>query len=284
MTLVVGVDYGTEILVLADTRVSVSDRPDAPTPKDQLIKLVSVDFAQRSAILGFSGKIRVIKEIIESLQTRARYPGVFKRSGSLRDDFKGWMEDIVKRIRRNQKLEKLQFMLCDFNPSDEEHIYLYEIKENGEVLLDPPKTVSIIGKGGHPGRGKVAVIGSGSEFKQKIYEATLRPFGNPNSYNDYEAYSRFRTLMSEANIHSWFQDIPSTTVGGPFAIFRVRPNGLVGPNFAWPIGEDSPDTRVEQDGQKTVLYNPSIGKKYILFSISSYSDADFFGYEDACAK
>ena len=60
--------------------------------------------------------------------------------------------------------------------------------------------------------------------------------------------------------------------------------GIIGPNYMWPSEEDSPDVQFKQDGQKTVLYNPSTGKKYVLFSIFSYSDADFFGYEDACAK
>jgi len=278
MTAIIGADYGSEILVLADTRVSFGNKSGIP-PKDQLIKLVGVDFFQRKAVLGFSGNILFAKRVIESLRRNAKY---CRSSGDLKEDFRRWIEGAIKMKR---KRHHLQFMLCDFGLADRAHIYVYDVRESGEVHLQPQGTIDIIGPGGHPGRGKVAVIGSGSELKQKIYGTTLRPFGDPNRYDDYEAYSRVRMLMVEALIASEFQGINSQDVGGPFTIIRLRANALIGPTYTWPVGSgDTSDVQFTQEGKRTVLSKPSTGEKYVLYSIFDYTGADFSRDPDASAS
>jgi len=278
MTVIIGADYGSEILVLADTRVSFGKESGTP-PKDQLIKLIGVDFFGREAVLGFSGNIAYAKRIIESLCRRAKY---FRSSGNLKEDFRRWIEDT---IRMKRERHHIQFMLCDFDLADEAHIYVYDVKKSGEVRIQPQGTIEIIDPGGHPGRGKVTVIGSGGKLKQKIYETTLRPFGDPRKYDDYEAYSQVRMLMVEGIIASEFEDMGSQDVGGPFTIMRLRPNALIGPTYTWPIGSgDTSDVQFTEEGKRVILSKPSTGKKYVLYSVFDYTGADFSQNPDASAS
>ena len=276
MTLIVGADYGSEILMIADTRVSVDEKYGIP-PKDMLRKLVFIDFFQRRAVLGFSGNIYAIKKIIESVSRKAKY---FKSSGSLKEDIQRWIEEAIKMERQRHHL---QFMLCDFDATEKSHIYVYETKENGEVQLQLQGTINIVGPGGHPGRGKVAVIGSGSKLKRRIHETTLMSSGNPKKYKNFEAYSNVRALMATDIIAAEFEDIKSKDVGGPFVMARIRPNECIGPHYLWPDRVDSSDVQVTMDNEKTVLYKPSTNEKYILFSIHNYNDADFYQYDNASA-
>jgi len=277
MTVIISADYESEILVLADTRVSFGKKSGTP-PRDQLIKLIGVDFFGRQAILGFSGNILYAQSIIESLRRRAKY---FRSSGDLKEDFRRWIEDAIKMKR---KRHHIQLMLCDFDPAEEAHIYVYDIKKNGKVQLQPQGTIDMIVPGGHPGRGKVAVIGSGTELRDKIHGTTLRPFGDPRKYDDYEAYSRVRMLMIEGLISSEFMGIDSQEVGGPFTIMRLRPNALIGPTYTWPIGSgDTSDVEFSQEGKKIILRKPSTGEEYVLYSIFDYTGADFSQDADACA-
>jgi hypothetical protein len=277
MTVIIGADYESEILVLADTRVSPGKKNGTP-PKDQLIKLIGVDFFGRQAVLGFSGNIFYAKRIIESLRIRAKH---FRSSGDLKEDFRRWIEDAIK-MKRNRHY--VQLMLCDFGAADEAHIYVYDIKKDGKVQLQPQGTIEIVGSGGHPGRGKVAVIGSGSKLKDRIHEATLRPFGDPRRYENYEAYSRVRMLMVEGLVASEFTGMDSQQIGGPFTIIRLRPNALIGPTFTWPIGSDNAsDVEFKEEDKKVILRKLSTGEKYVLYSIFDYEEADFFQDPEACA-
>lgn len=266
MTLIVGVDYFygvREILVMADTRVSANDESGYP-PRDQLQKMIFVDYFGRMAILGFSGNLQAVKKIAESLQIYAK---CFRSFGSLKDDMKAWIEDIV---RSEHKQSSLQFMLCDFNPMDKTHIHTYNVLESGKVHLQSP--------------GMVGIIGSGRELRHRILKTTVRSFGNPKGYKDLEAYSKVRTLMAANVVATEFQLMHSRKVGGPFMIVRIRPDGLVGPHYMWPPFDDTSDVQQYMDGNKVILYKPSTGEKYTLFSIYEYSDADFYQHSDACAQ
>lgn len=277
MTLIVGANYGSEILMIADTRVSVDEKYGIP-PKDVLRKLVFIDFFQRRAVLGFSGNIHAIKKIIESISRKAKY---FRSSGNLKDDIKRWIEEAIKMERQRHHL---QFMLCGFDATEKPHIYVYEAKKDGEVQLQLQDTINIVGPGGHPGQGMVAVIGSGSKLKRRIHETTLMSFGDPKKYKDFEAYSNVRALMATDIIAAEFEDIKSKDVGGPFVMARIRPNECIGPRFLWPDRDDSSEVQGTMDDKKTVLYKPSTNEKYILFSIRNYNEADFYQYDNASAS
>lgn len=277
MTVVIGVDCGAEILMLADTRVSYGAGGNC-APKDQLVKLIGVTFADREAVLGFSGNILYIKSILESLRIRAKH---YRSSGSLREDFRKW---IVEIIRMKHPMHHVQLMLCDFDPADTARIHLYDVKASGDVQLKPQNTVDIVDRGGQRGRGIVAVIGSGSRLKPMIYEAALGSFGDPDKYDSFDAYSRVRMLMIEALAASEFEAAGSADVGGPFAIARLRPNGLIGPSFTWPYGGgDSSDVQFTVQGSKNVLWKPSTDERYTLYSIFDYGGADFANNPGASA-
>jgi hypothetical protein len=253
----------------------VSDAdPQGVPPKDQLRKLVTIAFSERTAVLGFSGNVLEVKRILEAIKRRAKY---YSSSGSLKDDLKKWMEEVIHNKPKRER-HHLQFMLCDFHLSDSSHIHVYELTTDGEVRFQPDEVFVV------PGLAQVAVIGKGSEFKDQIHEAALRSIGSPKSYTDYEAFSRLRAMWTELSIRLWFEDLASRTIGGPSTVFRIRPNEVVGPNYTMPTIDDSPDIQVTDNGKKTVLYSPATKKEYTLFSIFSYSDADFYAYEDACAE
>ena len=269
MTVIIGADYNSEILVVADTRVSFGKKHNIP-PKDQLVKLVSIQFFQRQAVLGFSGNIPFAKYVIELLGIHAQ---VSKSCGDLKEDLRGWIENAIRMKRPRYHLE---FMLCDFDPTEEAHIYVYDIREDGKVLLQPQGIVNVIDSGGRPGRGKVAIIGSGRELKERVYEATLNSVGNPEQYDSYEAYSNVRALMAVTVIDHEFRTINSQDVGGPFTVIRLRPKTLIGPHYLWPLDDKgTSDIRQTQDGKCTILSRPSTGETYTLYKIFDYTGADF---------
>jgi ATP-dependent protease HslVU (ClpYQ) peptidase subunit len=268
MTLIVGIDHGSEILVLADTRVSYGSRLHAPAPRDQLRKLVSIRLPQSQVILGFSGNIPEIQRVLRYVKRKAQYA---PSSGSLMGDLTTFMEEPVG------PRKQLSFMLCGFEPTGEPQIVVFGLTTTGEVVLRPDELFCTP-------QTRVAIIGSGAEFKEQIHRMILHPVGHPQQYQDFEAFSRVRSMMAETIISLWFQDRDAKHVGGPFAVYRLRRDGSLIRRYMLPLDEDSPDAEVTEDETKTVLYNPSTGKRYTLFSIFSYTDADFHAHEDACAS
>jgi hypothetical protein len=290
MTVVVGADYGSEILVLSDTRVSFGD-PDTPPPRNGLIKVVTIDFFGRKAVLGFSGCIPVVRAIINSLKTRAKD---FQSSGSLKADVQNWIKEAVNRdwirawIRDSAKQEKrdplLQFLLCDLDPSDETHVHLYGVGKTREVQYTPAETITTLVGGSHPARGTVAAIGYGREFTQVICDAALWPVGRPSNYRDHEAYLRVRAGMAEKILSSYFQSKDLKEVGGPFVITLVRPDGIVGPHPMWPPFAGASDVQTSRERSRLVLFRPSTGEKHVLYSVLDYTEADFSQHSDAAAS
>jgi len=208
MTLIVGVDYGPETLMLADTRVSFRDSPQSPPSRDRLRKVITIGFSHRSAVLGFSGDVCEIQRFLRYAKRKAQGS---RSSGRLIDDLKKWMEEPVR------PSSCLSFMLCDFDPSDSSHLHVYEITTKGEVQSRPGKVFDVPGA-------RIAVIGSGSRFKDHVRKAALTSIGSPKRYKDHEAYSRLRAMWIEMIIHTYVQDLDLRDIGGPFTIVRVRPD------------------------------------------------------------
>lgn len=268
MTLVVGVDYGSEIGVFADTRVSYGKGTHAPPAQDRLEKLIPINLPQGKAILGFSGNVLEIQRLLRWVKRRAPH---LPSSGSLMRDLKTLMEEPVR------PLKSLSFMLCGFEPTGQPQVLVFDLTTNGKITVRPKSVFSIPGY-------RIAVIGSGARFKEYIYRTLIKSVGDPKKYKDFEAFSRVRIMMAEAIISGWFQEQGAKDVGGPFMACRLRPGGFLDCRYMPPLGEDSPNMKVTGDDKKTVLYNPSTGKQYNLFSVLAYQDADFHPHEDACAE
>lgn len=289
MTVVIGADYGSEILVLSDTRVSFSD-DSTPLARDGLIKIVTIDYFGRKAVLGFSGPIKVLQAVIGSLKTRAKYSG---SPGSLKTDIQNWIEGAVNRdwirarIRDSAKQRKrdplLQFMLCDLDHSDEAHVHLYGVGKNRQVQYTPAKTITTLVGGSHLSRGTVAAIGYGKKFTQAIYDAALWSVGRPSDYRDYEAYLKVRAGMSAAIVSYYFQHKNVKEVGGPFTIALVLPNGVVGPYPIWPPFTSASDVETVREGCQIVMSRPSTGEKYVMYHILDCVEADFSQHPEAAA-
>jgi hypothetical protein len=268
MTLVVGVDFGTEICVLADTRVSYGQKPGAPPPQDRLKKLAFISLPHGTAILGFSGSIPEVQRIMRWVKRRAR---TLPSSGSLLNDLKVLMEEPVG------PREPLSFMLCGFEPTGQPRILVFDLLKNGKMRFHQERILDVPGCA-------IAIIGSGNRFREYIHKTILRPVGDPKKYKNFEAFSRVRIMMAESIISSWFQEQGAKDVGGPFMVCRLRPDSSLDERYMVPSGEDSAGVKVTNDAEKTVLHCPSTGKQYNLFSILAYQDADFHAHEDAHAR
>lgn len=261
MTLVVGVDFGDEMLVLADSRLSYAD--GSPPPMDCLKKLLVIGFTGRTeAVLGYSGNVLAIQSIVDNIRIRAK--AGFSKSGILKDDLKVLMEDA---IRMKRKRDKIQFMLCDFNPGDGVRLCVYTLHKDGRVELSP--------------KDRVAIIGSGAKLTDKILDSVRHSFRNhPEGYCTYESFSGVRKGMIEGPIAGYFRDIDSQEVGGPFMMLILRSDGVSAPVFTWPWGSDSLGVEITsiktyKGTYKTILYKPSTGERYTLFPLDSYGGADF---------
>ena len=283
MTLVVGVDYDDEILVFADTRVSFRGNPTVRPLVDRLIKLVTVRFGERTAVLGFSGNVDKAKAVVESLRRKAKY---YSSSGDLPLDFKVWMEEAV---RMRQDRHRLKFMLCDLDPDRDGRLHEYTINENGHVELTQPEPVEMLsidsdGKLRHGSRSVLSIIGSGKSQKKQIAEACLQSVRSSKGFKSYEAFSDVRAGMAEGIISTVFRDIGSSTVGGPFTIFRIRPNEIVGPQYTWPALDVPQKIQVREENLKTIIHNLGTNETYDLYTIFDYSSADYHGHHDASAS
>jgi hypothetical protein len=283
MTVVVGADYGSEILVLSDTRVSFDD-PDTPPARDGLIKVVTIRFFDRRAVLGFSGDIRVIQAIVGSLRRKAKYGRDFRCLRTIVKDcieatinidrIRAWIQESC---RKGRKGPLLQFMLCDLDPSEQTHIYLYEVQKSRSVECKKAETTNRLIGGGRLVRGTVAAIGFGSKFAEEIWEATLHPIGRPSNYADYDAYVKARAMLGWGILSSCFQSKDLKEVGGPFVVTVVRPDGIIGPHPMWPPIAGVSDMEIEtvEEHGRQILSRPSTGERHVLYSVLECARADF---------
>jgi hypothetical protein len=268
MTAVVGINFLSEVIVIADTRVSWPD--DLLPPEDILQKLYRIHSPQtptKAAILGFAGDISAIKIVAQHLG-KNKFQN-YKRPlvmVSLKNDLRRWIEEVTTTLEPRARAG-LRFMLCGIEPSRslsikkgntvirskqilETHIYVFQVSSNtGKVKVLKRNDLAVIGSGAQLRR----------ELKSKVLPAIRFGFNQPNLH-----WGRAHLVGEIAN--EVFQNAGIKGVGGPLQVGRVTSEGLF-LDYIWPRSVESKDVQVSQEGQKTILYNPSLGKRYTLYPI-----------------
>jgi hypothetical protein len=268
MTAVVGINFLSEVIVVADTRVSWPN--NTLPPEDVLQKLYRIRSPRtpaKAALLGFAGNISAIKIVAQHLGTNKFQS--YKRPlvmVSLKDDLRGWIEEATTTLEPGTR-EGLRFMLCGIEPSRslsikkgntmiqskqilETHIYVFQVNSStGKVKVLK--------------RNDLAVIGSGAQLRRKLKSRILPAirfgFNQPNLH-----WGRAHLVGEIAN--EIFQNSSIEGIGGPLQVGRITSEG-VRLDYIWPRSLESKDIQVSQDEQKTILYNPSVGKTYTLYPI-----------------
>ncbi|MBN2267219.1 MAG: hypothetical protein JW725_02655 [Candidatus Babeliaceae bacterium] len=268
MTVVIGFNWLTEVVMLADSRISWEDHQHPP--QDILQKLYRFGDSNNSVVLGFCGDLlaarKVIFFLVASKLRKYKRPFVVSQFG---DELVRWIEQAARSELTPKQRTNIKFMLCGIEPSRhppilkdgkiightsfvEAHIYIYTISKNGKVDCDKrPKWC--------------AVIGTGNELEcaitNKLEEA--RKFGS----NEPQLHWARAIVGGEAIAQVIAEsERVSVTVGGPFQVVRITTKGLE-THYIWPWDIENRNVEVQDDNSKIVLSNPSIKEKYILYPI-----------------
>lgn len=259
--------------MVADTRVTWLTRQHTITKsKDALKKLYAIRSSKKATVLGFSGDIEAAKKIIIYLgKHKFGKFFVYNRPlimANLKDDLRRWMEEAAELYP--EVWGKIKFMLCGIEPSRhpplmkegkvightpfvEHHIYTYEITKEGNVFVNMKRV-------------DFDVIGAGEELDKKIREKVKRTFRFANGAPELR-WARAVVLCEEiAQIVKENEEV-STKVGGPFQVVRITPDRLED-HWIWPPDEGDRNVEVHQaQGGITVISNPLLEKKYLLYPI-----------------
>ena len=271
MTAVVSVSFLSEIIMVADTRVSWPSTPLPPA--DILQKLYAISSRrtqQKVAVLGFSGAIQAAKAVMihlgkDKLQNYSR-PLIMV---NLKDQLKRWIEEVTMTNLSAESRRGLSFMLCGLEPSRaatirkgnvlvkypqlmETHIYIFRVSQD-------TGTVEVLRKGGF------TVIGSGAELRRdlarKVPPLISFAFNQPNLH-----WARAHLVGQVVNAVFEHGSVP--TVGGPFQVARITAEGLFC-EYIWPGSMQPTKVEVTQEGQKTIVYNPDRNETYTLHPVWS---------------
>jgi hypothetical protein len=272
MTAVVGINWLWEVIVVADTRVSWRSRDTVLKKEDVLKKLYTIESStspQKTAVLGFScDDLRTAKAVMIHLKVRK-----FQNYGRplvmahLKDDLHGWIEEVTIAKLSPEMRKGLRFMLCGIEPSrpsvvkkndkvirrirmPRAHLYVYKVdRRSGRVTVDSEQDI--------------AMIGSGRRVIDRIRESSNRwiGFGGLGQMQWARAH-----IMAEI-VSLICRDSALGDIGGPFQTGCITSTGLVGDHYVWPPGVGSSVVKTEQEGERTIISNPLLGKKYILHPI-----------------
>ena len=266
MTVVVGFNAFSEVVMIADTRVSW---PNNTRPsQDVLQKLYPIVGSRKAAVFGFCGNIEAAKTVMVHLKERK-----FKRIErhfvivTLKDYLQRWIEEVTTTQLEPEARAKLSFILGGIEPSrhppikrgtkitgflrfPEVHIYVYTVNEdNGKVAVSK--------------RSGFAVIGSGreleKEIEKKVYQGIRFGFKQPNLH-------WARTFLIGDVIASLFKENQSVTVGGPFQTIRITPTGLE-ESYIWPPNAKWKNVEIQREATKTTIYNPVSNEKYTVYPV-----------------
>lgn len=266
MTVIVGFSWLSEMVMIADTRVSWpnSTRP----PHDILRKLYKIGDTRKSVVLGFSGDLSAAKTIITYLKDR-KFKHLRRRFviARFKDDLRTWIEQAATHNLSPELRDKVRFMLCGVEPSrhppihrdgrvvgvlnvPECHLYVYTIgKNSGHVMVSE--------------RRNFAVIGSGqdleNEIREKMKELIHFGFDQPNLH-------WARVFILSDIVASLFKERQSDTVGGPFQTIRLTKDGLQ-EFYLWPPGVEDKNVEVQQDKRQTTIFNSALNEQYSLYPI-----------------
>lgn len=287
LTVVAAFNWFSEVVVIADTRVSQRVkviRPDFPeSPQDflktwdclkKLYSIQSPRSPEKAAVLGFSGDIRAAKTVIVHL-SKYKFQNYKRRlvMANLKEELRRWIEEATVSKLEPRARGGLKFMLCGIEPSrhmsgkrrngktviftvgslptSEAHIYIYTVnKDSGKVTVSK--------------RLGSAVIGSGRRLKREIMKkangALKFGFRHPHLHQG-RAFliSHIVGLMFEEN-----QSIKD--VGGPFQAIRITPNGLID-MYVWPPSAKHHNVEVRHEGARSTIFNAVLGEEYTLYPV-----------------
>lgn len=231
MTAIIAIDYLTEILIIADTRISTimngKQKYVVNWGLKKLTPIISPD-GQTVLVLGFSGDVKLARKVFKFLFVDKKISTYSRRFviSHIKDDIFKWISEFVESEWAKPNTYSLtNFLLCGlepklnrplrdingksvkwpFTPFKPSHIYTYSISNSGKVLLKNHKPMAIIGSGKY-------------EQEEKINEIRERLIG----------FGRGDTEMD--NIRAWqvmreiaftFEDANSKTVGGAFQVIRL---------------------------------------------------------------
>lgn len=279
MTAIIAFNYITEILVIADTRVSY------PTAKEKLKydglhglrKTVPIHNKEDGniAILGFSGEVSFAKALfryllVEKKLNNYQRPFVIEQ---LHEDIRKWIIEF-RRQGRVTNNHLFQMLFAGFEPKRkipfqdqagkpispsfdfrECHLYVYTVTETGNVQTRRET-------------GSYAVIGSGQNEAptdiEEIYTQWIG-FGRGHPEHDIHRAWAVGNWISHA-----FETIGSRTVGGPIEILRLvpppyetstlwlwEPGGMTGPPPTLKVVDQSDGTILienSKNGQEMTIY------------------------------
>jgi hypothetical protein len=273
MTVIVGANFLSEVLVIADTRVSW---PSGSLPPEDIVKKLyrirSPRTPGKEAIIGYSGDISAIKSVAQYLG-REKFEN-YKRPLvmlSLKNDLRRWIEEATVSLDLQQR-KGLKFMLCGIEPSRRVPIKKGAIYISNQQILETHIYVYSVnaqsGKVGIHRESNLAVIGSGSKLikvlRKKILDTIT--FGLKQS-NLHWARAVVAGEITNEIIHA--SGIES--IGGPLQVVRITAEGLSA-DFIWPEEADDRNVQISQQGQVTLLRNPSSNKEYKLYPIWALPD------------
>lgn len=268
VTVVVGFNCLSEIVMVADTRVSWQD--DARPPTDILQKLYAIRRQGKAAVFGFSGNVPaarivmdyVVRHRLRNYRRARRF--VLTR---LKDDLRRWIEEVAQDRLQPAERGWLKFMLCGILPSrhpqlkrngmivgsmpyPESHIYVYTVaKDSGKVHVKRQPMFAVIG----PDRG------TERDLRTKVQPLIRFGFGAPQLHWG-------RAVLIGEVIASMFKDRQSEIVGGPFQAVRITPEGLE-THYIWPPDTEHKNVEVRDDGARVIVYNPALKAEYTLYPI-----------------
>lgn len=267
MTAVIGFNWLTEVVMVADSRVSWANG----RYQDNLRKLYILGDGKKSVAVGFSGNLqganRVLSYLFEKKLPRYHRPFVISQ---FKNDFGKWIEEISISYPDLGIRGNVRFMLCGIEPSRhppvikdgktigyapfvDYQIYKYNIGKNGRVQTNT-KPLSF------------CIIGSGQVLEKTIRKKVeeLIGFGYANQNTHWA-----RALLAGDVISSLYKDIGSTTVGGPFEVIRITPSGIE-TQYVWSVEDENKDLDVSYSGASVIIHNPSSDKTCTLHSIFEY--------------
>jgi hypothetical protein len=280
MTVVIGFKLLSEVMMLADTRVSwLAGSRRVVKTSDNLRKLYTIsstspESRSKAAVLGFSGDnlYAVRKVMLHVLVDKVVHYGRHLVVAQLQHELRQWMEEVTVEHLQPGERRGMKFMLCGLEPSrrvparnregdmvdlsisgwplSEGHIYVYRVnKDSGKISVSK--------------EGFCAVVGDRTLEKR----VRRRLLGLLNFGIKHPHLRDARAAVMGLVVESLFRRSPQLrTIGGPFQVVRITPDGVVC-FYTWTVDSKQHWCRVEGDGLATRLFHPSLEEPHIVYDI-----------------
>jgi hypothetical protein len=265
MTIIVGLSWLTELVMIADSRVSWAN-PSRP-PQDILRKLYTITDNNDSAVLGFSGNLKAASIIMKHLHERKfrnmRKKFIIER---FKDDIRRWIEEIVLQEVPSELWGEASFILGGIEKRrhpkftdgtmdywsnlPEMHIYVYHISKSSGF-------VTVVRKFPY------AIIGSGKALDNEIRPriAQVASFGGSESRLHWA-----RSMLLTKMIAQISEQKASSAIGGPFQIIRIT-NEKMEQFYIWHHEENQTNLQVSQDITSTTIRHPDLNVQCTIYPI-----------------